>query len=166
MTTAGSTTRKDDRTGVLKMIVETSRFGQIEVDDRLAIRFPAGILGFPKLTEYVLIQPEEESYFYWLHATEDPSLAFIVTDPSYFVPTYRVPLRSEQMQDLALNSLDEAQVFVIVNKRDDVLTGNLQGPLVINVATRTGTQLVLSDRRYSTRVPLIELRRPVEALTA
>ena len=148
------------------MIVETSRFGPVEIDDRLAITFPNGILGFPSCKDYVLIQPSEESYFYWLHATEDPELAFIVTDPSYFVPTYRVPLRSEQMQDLALNSLDEAQVFVIVNKRGEALTGNLQGPLVVNAATRTGTQLVLSDRRYTTRVPLVELRRPVEALTA
>jgi len=148
------------------MIVETSRFGQIEVDDRMAIRFPKGILGFPKFTQYVLIQPLQDSYFYWLHATEDPSLAFIVTDPSHFVPTYRVSLGVEQMQALALTSLEKVQVLVIVNKRDHVLTGNLQGPLAINVATGSGTQLVLSDRRYTTRVPLIELRRPVEALTA
>lgn len=166
MTTTGSLTRKDDRTGAFVMIVDTSRFGQIKVDDRMAIKFPKGILGFPKLTQYVLIQPSKDSYFYWLHATEDPSLAFIVTDPGHFVPTYRVSLGIEQMQGLALASLEKAQVLVIVNKRDHVLTGNLQGPLVINVATGSGTQLVLSDRRYTTRVPLIELRRPVEALTA
>ena len=57
------------------MIMETSRFGKIEVDEHLAIRFPSGIFGFPRFTDYVLIQPSEESYFYWLHATEDPSLA-------------------------------------------------------------------------------------------
>jgi len=148
------------------MIVETSRFGPVEVEDRLAITFPSGILGFPKCRDYVLIQAAEESCFYWLQSIEDPTLAFIVTDPSEFVPTYRVPLRPEQMQDLALGSLEEAQVFVIVNKRDEALTGNLQGPLVINVKTRTGIQLVLSDRRYTTRVPLVEVPRPVAALTA
>jgi flagellar assembly factor FliW len=47
---------------------------------------------------------------------------------------------------------------VIVNKIEDTLTGNLQGPLVINSSTLTGKQLVLSDRRYSTRHPLMKLR--------
>jgi len=148
------------------MIVETSRFGPVEVEDGLAITFSSGILGFPGYRDYVLIQPSEGSYFYWLQAIEDPTLAFVVADPSDFIPTYRVSLRPEQMQDLELNSLEEAQVFVIVNKREETLTGNLQGPLVINVTTRTGTQLVLSDRRYTTCVPLVEMRRPVEAMVA
>ncbi len=68
------------------------------------------------------------------------------------------------MRELGLESLDDAQVFVIVNKRDSVLTGNLQGPLVIHVNNRTGEQLVLSDRRFTTRVPLMELGSTVEAM--
>jgi flagellar assembly factor FliW len=40
---------------------------------------------------------------------------------------------------------------------DDLLTGTLQGPLVINVQTRAAKQLVLSDKRYSTRHPLMRL---------
>ena len=86
-----------------------------------------------------------------------PDLAFVVTDPTLFVPTYRVPVHTEQLENLGMQSLDEAQVFVIVNKRGDLLTGNLQGPLVINIARRSGDQLVLSDRRFTTRVPLVEL---------
>ncbi len=38
-----------------------------------------------------------------------------------------------------------------------MLTGNLQGPLVINVATRVGKQLVLADKRYTTRHPMMRL---------
>jgi flagellar assembly factor FliW len=50
-------------------------------------------------------------------------------------------------------------VFIIVNKVDDLLTGNMQGPLVINIETRVARQLVLSDRRFSTRQPLMSLPR-------
>ena len=77
-----------------------------------------------------------------------------------------MPLKPEQMQELGLGSLDEAQVFVIVNKRDDTLTGNLQGPLVINVTNCVGAQLVSCDRRFTTRVPLVELNKEVEAVSA
>ena len=90
----------------------------------------------------------------------------MVTDPSLFVPTYKVPIKQDQMRELGIASLSSAQVFVIVNKVDRMLTGNLQGPLVINVATKVGEQLVLSDRRFTTRVPLVELGSPVEAMSA
>jgi len=148
------------------MQVDTSRFGQVEVDDERGIRFPSGILGFPRHKHYVLLHTAQESYFYWLQATDRADLAFVVTDPSLFVSSYRVPLKAEQMNELGIGSLDDAQVFVIVNKHDHTLTGNLQGPLIINVNNRIGQQLVLSDRRFTTRIGLVELTAPVEAVSA
>ena len=148
------------------MMIKTSRFGEVDVDQTRIITFPKGLLGFPKYKQYVLIEAGDESYFWWLQSIEMADLAFVVTDPSLFVPTYKVPLKPEQMQEMGLESLEDAQVFVIVNKRDQVLTGNLQGPLVIHCGKRVGQQLVLSDRRFTTRVPLIELGTAVHAASA
>ncbi|QDU72360.1 flagellar assembly protein FliW [Mucisphaera calidilacus] len=148
------------------MIIQTSRFGEIEVDDTRVIRFPKGLLGFPRYREYVLIESGDEATFWWLQSVDMPELAFVVTDPSLFVPTYQVPLRRDQLADLGINEPEDAQVFVIVNKQDNLLTGNLQGPLIIHVAKRMGEQMVLSDRRFTTRVPLVELPTPVEAMSA
>lgn len=145
------------------MWIETSRFGRLEVDETRVISFPKGLLGFPRYQNYVLIEAGQDSYFWWLQSIDVPDLAFVVTDPSAFVPTYKVPIRTEHMDELGMESLDEAQVFVIVNKRDNLLTGNLQGPLVVNVTKRVGEQLVLSDRRFTTRVPLIEVGSRVTA---
>ena len=149
------------------MKIQTTRFGEVDVDDSRVIRFPKGLLGFSKYQRYVLIEsgdsarPNDDSFFWWLQSVDLPELAFVVTDPTLFVSTYKVPIHTEQMQALGLQSIDDAQVFVIVNKRDKVLTGNLQGPLVINVGSRSGEQLVLSDRRFTTRVPLMEVRSQV-----
>ena len=148
------------------MQIETSRFGELEVDERRVITFPKGILGFPRHTRYVLLEAGDDSYFWWLQSTEEPALAFVVTDPSLFVPTYQVPLREQQMEELNIASPEQAQVFVIVNKRGNLLTGNLQGPLLVGVAERLGEQLVLSDRRYTTRVPLVEMGSRVSAASA
>jgi len=145
------------------MLVNTSRFGPVEVDETRVLDFPKGLLGFPTYHAYVLLQPAEDSYFYWMQSLDAADLAFVVTDPSLFVSSYRVPLRPEQLLEMGIASLDDAQVFVIVNKRGSLLTGNLQGPLVIHVSQRRGEQLVLSDRRFTTRVPLIELQSPVAA---
>ncbi|MEX0745012.1 MAG: flagellar assembly protein FliW [Phycisphaeraceae bacterium] len=148
------------------MRIETSRFGTVEVDDARTIRFPKGLLGFPNHTDYVLLEAGDDSYFWWLQSTQTPDLAFVVTDPGVFVPTYKVPLREEQIEDLGAATLDEVQVFVIVNKRENMLTGNLQGPLIVGVRERVGEQLVLSDRRFTTRVPLMEMANKVRAASA
>ena len=143
------------------MIVNSSRFGQVEVEDQRVITFPKGLLGFSQFKQYILMETAADSYFFWLQSVESPELAFVVTDPSLFVSSYKVPIKAEQMEEMGMASLEDAQVMVIVNKRGTLLTGNLQGPLVINVKSRTGEQLVLSDRRFTTRVPLVELNQPV-----
>jgi flagellar assembly factor FliW len=145
------------------MIVNTSRFGSVEVDDKRVITFPKGLLGFPRFQRFVLIQPNEEGYFFWLQSVDAAELAFVVTDPSLFLNDYTVPLKPDQMQELGIASLAEAQVLVIVNKRGTELTGNLQGPLVIHTERCTGEQLVMSDRRFHTRVPLVDLGAPAAA---
>ncbi len=148
------------------MLIQTSRFGEVEVDDQRVITFPKGLLGFSGHRRFVLIETGQDASFWWLQSTETPDLAFVVTDPRFFVSSYRVPLRTDQMQELGIRSIDDAQVFVIVNKVGHVLTGNLQGPLVIHAESLTGEQLVLSDKRFTTRVPLIELGAEVEAMSA
>jgi len=60
------------------MIVQTSRFGPVEVDQERVIQFSRGILGFPKYKAYVLIQPEADATFYWLQSVDAADLAFVV----------------------------------------------------------------------------------------
>ncbi len=151
------------------MYVQTSRVGKIKIDDSKTLVFPKGLLGFPKHKRFVLLETGEDSYFWWLQSVVTPELAFVITDPSYFVAGYRVPIKADQMEVLGLGSLDDVQVFVIVNKHDEMLTGNLQGPLVVQVHNRQGEQLVLSDKRFTTRVPLVEIAAPApvaEAMSA
>jgi len=145
------------------MVVRTSRFGEIEITEDRVISFPKGLLGFPEKTRFCLLEPSEDACFFWLQSVDDPELAFVVTDPTYFVQGYSVPIRAEQMESLGLARLEDAQVMVIVNKIDDTLTGNLQGPLVINTSARGGEQLVLAEKKWTTRHPLVTLGEHAQA---
>lgn len=142
------------------MLIETSRFGQLEVDPDRLITFPSGLLGFGLQKEYALIQTGEGSGFYWLQSVAKPDLAFVVCDPRLFVADYQVPIKLDDLESIELGNADNGQVFVIVNKIGDLLTGNLQGPLVVNTENRRGKQLVLSDKRFSTRHPLMRVAKP------
>lgn len=148
------------------MDVRTTRFGDITIREDRVVTFPKGLLGFGEHRRFCLLEPGEDACFFWLQSLEDPSLAFVVTDPALFVPEYSVPIRPEQMAELGLERLDDAQVFVIVNKVGDTLTGNLQGPLIINSLTRTGEQLVLAEKKWTTRHALAQAAPAVRAMSA
>jgi flagellar assembly factor FliW len=137
----------------------------VEVDDGRVITFGRGILGFPQHKNFVLIQPEPDATFYWLQSTECADLAFVVTDPLLFVPDYQVPLREETRAELGIKDLSEANVLVIVNKVQDTLTANLQGPLVVHAETRAAAQVVISEKKYQTRHPILQLQKTPAART-
>ncbi len=143
------------------MNVQTTRFGVVDVDESRIITFPAGLLGFPSFKHYALLQPDDDGVFFWLQAVDAPPLAFVVTDPSLWVEDYVAAIRPEQMKQLSLDTLANAQVFAIVNKYDRSLTANLQGPLVINSLNRRAMQLVLADKRWATRHEIVQVGESV-----
>lgn len=146
------------------MDVRTTRFGVVDIAEDRVINFPKGLLGFSEFRRFCLLEPGEDSCFFWLQSVDDPALAFVVTDPALFVPEFSVPIRQDQMGDLGLARLEDAQVFVIVNKVDQQLTGNLQGPLVVNTLTRVGEQMVLAEKRWTTRHPLVKVAAAARAI--
>jgi flagellar assembly factor FliW len=148
------------------MEVRTTRFGVIQIAEDRVITFPKGLLGFPQHSRFCLLEPGDDACFFWLQSLDDAALAFVVTDPILFIKDYSVPVRPEQMGELGLTRLEDAQVFVIVNKIEQQLTGNLQGPLVINTLTRQGEQMVLAEKRWTTRHPLMTVGTPAKAVSA
>ena len=143
------------------MEIETTRFGLISVDDERVMSLQHGLLGFPNHTRFALIQTGQENYFFWLQSVDDPNLAFVVTDPSIFFKDYQVPIKEETQAELALEDVAFAQAFVICNKVDDWLTGNLLGPIVVNARNRVAQQVVLTDKKWTTRQALMRLQAQV-----
>ena len=138
--------------------IQTSRFGRITVDADRIMSFPRGLLGFPNYKQFALIQTGEESCFFWLQSVEEPALAFVVTDPAPFFKDYQVPFKEEAQSELQLDDASTGQVFVICNKVGEMLTCNLLGPIVVNVANRRAQQVVLTEKRWTTRQPLMQIR--------
>ena len=84
-------------------------------------------------------------------------LAFVVTDPHVFFKDYNVPVREEMAQELKLTDPAHLQVFVICNKVGEWLTGNLLGPIVVNAENCLAQQIVLTEKKWTTRQPLIRM---------
>ena len=140
------------------MEILSSRFGRLSVDDDRIITFPGGLLGFPEHRQFALIQTSEENYFFWLQSVEDQALAFVVTDPSIFFKDYEAPLREETRTELSVTDAGSVQCFAICNKVGEWLTGNLLGPILVNTENRLAQQVVLTEKKWTTRQPLLKLQ--------
>jgi flagellar assembly factor FliW len=140
------------------MEIQSTRFGTMTVAADRIISLPRGLLGFPGLCRYALIQTNDDNYFFWLQSVDDPTLAFVVTDPGIFFKGYEVPLKDENRTELELDDQAFGQVFVICNKVNGWLTANLLGPIVVNASNRVAQQVVLTEKKWSTRQPLLQLR--------
>jgi flagellar assembly factor FliW len=155
--------------GELHMVIETSRFGQIEVGKDAIITMAEGMLGFSEVKEYVLVQHRDGSPFLWFQAVGQSNLAFLVMDPFTFFPDYEVMLSQEDLGALECSELRELAVFVVVVIPDnpEEMTANLRGPIVINADTKSARQVVLTDDRYSPRHSIMrEVRKLCEARAA
>jgi flagellar assembly factor FliW len=148
------------------MLIDTTRFGTVEIDETRVIRFVDGPLGFPNHKRFALIQTSPDPVFFWLQSVDDAALAFVVCDPLAFVPDYTAPVREDDLRSLGMKDVSDCQVLVIVNRVGQELTGNLLGPLVIGASSLLARQLVLSDRRYTTRHKFMTVSREQSAAVA
>ncbi len=140
----------------------TSRFGTIEAPEEHLLTFPAGIIGFPHLTRYVTLDHDRDMPFKWLQCVEDGELAFIVMEASMVKPGYRVAISRADVSELGEAETGDYILLVIltVPSADPArITANLRGPIIVNLRTRMGKQLVLRED-HPTRHPLFSGSTP------
>ena len=140
---------------------ESRRVGLVEVPEADVLTFEP-LPGFPGKTRYILMEHAPDSALAWLVSLEDPDLAFVVTSPWTFFPQYDPPVEREHLAMLGIERRDDVELLCIVTLSNKEIFLNLAAPLLVNGATRKGTQVVSDDPRYTTRAPLPELR-PVES---
>ncbi len=144
------------------MLIETSRFGRIDVGKESIITMADGMLGFSEVRDYVLVQHRDGSPFLWYQSIAEPNLAFLVLDPFTFFPDYEVMISQEDLTALSFTEPRDLAVFVVVVIPDnpEEMTANLRGPIVVNAEKKIARQVVLTDDRYSPHHPIMrEVRK-------
>lgn len=152
------------------MLINTTRFGQIEAADDETIVFPDGIPGFSGRREMLAItggdllgaEPNDgHPGLFWLQDVNDPDLAFLTTVPWPTYPDYDVDpdLDPEVFSE---TQPDDVCVLAIVtvrrNGEEVVLTANLLAPIVIDQRRRVGKQVIIENGDWPVRAPLAQSR--------
>lgn len=139
------------------MKVQSSRFGELDVQEGDIVQFMEGLLGFPDFKRYTILTDASYDPFMWMQSLDEPELAFVLVDPLLVDPDYRVEANPGDIRDLGINSAADARVLVIVSipENPEEMTANLKGPIVVNPATRMARQFVVMSERYDTKHPIL-----------
>lgn len=137
------------------MIIQTSRFGEVEISEDLLVTIPEGLLGFESEHEYCIIVHAPNSPFRWLQSITRPDLAFVTVDPFNFFTDYDFDICDSDVKYLELSGAEDVVVMTIVTIAGQQVSTNLVGPIVINRKNRMAKQIVLPDPRYGTRHSLL-----------
>ena len=138
------------------MLVQSTRFGELEVAEEQIMDFPEGLLGFPDEKKFALMEYKPESPFYILQSMADPDLTFLMINPFAFFNDYDFHMDDALMAEIGLTADNPPTVFNIVTVRDKLesMTVNLAGPVLVNIRDRKAAQWVIEKTQFPTRYPL------------
>ena len=132
----------------------TSRFGEIEVDEKKIVHFNKGIPAFEDETEFVILPYEEESPYYFMQSLKSPDLAFLLTNPFLFFPDYTFEIDDVTLSELEIKNQDAVFYYAMItipNGSIRYMTANLLAPVVLNSENMRAKQVVLENSNYTTK---------------
>ncbi len=142
------------------MKVDTTRFGEIEVDETRILNFVQPIFGYEEFSKYTIVEHNGNDVFQWLQCVECPELAFPISMPGYFnIQNYIFEIDDETAEKLGIKSAEDVLIYNIVTipvNNPKAATMNLLGPVVINKNNNNAIQYVVLNSNFSSHYPLFE----------
>jgi flagellar assembly factor FliW len=138
----------------------TTRFGEVEYNPDNTLFFPDGLVGLNHLHNFIVMPSQKQGPLFWIQSTDDPMMAFILTDPTNFFLDYKVLPDTPEMQLLGITTTDDslALSIVTVSEARDI-TLNLAAPILFSPKTNRAIQVILQDSPYSTQTRLPEIAK-------
>jgi flagellar assembly factor FliW len=142
--------------------INLPRFGVCTYGDSEVIRFPWGLPGFAAMRRFLVISVDGEQGYVWLQSLDDRSVAIPLCDPWSLFDDYEAPLPLYAKQSLEIETADSFCLMCVLVARESEAetTINLLAPIVINLETRIGRQVMLENQRYSVRTPVTRQADP------
>lgn len=132
-----------------------TRFGQVEYDPDQLLHFPAGLVGFPDLRNFIVMPNKKKGPLFWIQSVDDPDIAFVLTDPRNFFLDYGVMPDTSERHMLQIAEEDECFPLAVVTvPKDDPITLNLRAPILFAPNTNRAIQIILDNPELLTKTPL------------
>ncbi len=130
------------------MSIQTTQFGEIEVSEDTFLTFPTGLVGFPAVQEFVVLDVADDCQYQWFQAVNEPDLAFVIIDVHILDPDFKVEVSDDGVTELEITQADPLLILAVVTipaGHPEQATANLRAPLIVNLRTRKGKQVILHE---------------------
>jgi flagellar assembly factor FliW len=138
--------------------VVTSRFGTIEVPAERIFFFPRGLIGFEHLKQYALLDSVKGPSIQWLQALDDPETAFLVSEPTAYLPGFELRMWDSDASQALSEGVDLEKLTTLailhVDRAKGLLHIHVQAPLLLDPASRKGVQVVTDAEDSTVTIPL------------
>lgn len=141
------------------MLIKTRHFGEVMVQEDKLIHFPQGIIAFEEMKRYFIMESQEEGLpFSWLQSVDEGNLAFVLINPFIFRKDYEFEIPEGVIKELEIEKEEDVAVFSIVVVPEDIkkISANLLAPVIINTKNLKGKQIILNDKKYTTKHYILE----------
>ena len=150
------------------MNVKTRLFGEIDVADDKIVDMLGGLIGFETLKKFTLINEESEDDgkgVMWLQSLEDGDLALPTMDPTIVKSSYAPTISEDLLKGLGDFDKDEYLILVTltVPKKVEDMSVNLKAPIVIDIATMRGIQVIVDDEDCPIKYPIYDILKKKES---
>lgn len=139
------------------MIVNTTRFGDIDVNEKQVFNFEHGLPGFSDEKKFAFLPhddgSEDKPNFAYLQSLKTPELTFLLADPFAFFPDYEFAVddATEKFLGTSMDNLPMVWSIGMILDKIENMTINLVAPVLFNVENQKAVQLILDGTKYKTR---------------
>lgn len=140
------------------MHLNSSRFGEIDINDASIITFPGGIPGLEEYERYAIIRCDQTEPIQWLQSVDDMDLSLPVINPFIINPNYEVEVDDSELEFIQSDKEEDLIVLNIMVLPDQLsdMTVNLLAPILINVKDMIGAQVMMDHKAFSIAYPAFE----------
>ena len=141
------------------MKIQTSHFGEVEIDDSKILLFEKGLPGIQEDKRFALLSIEDSKPINWLQSLDHREIAFPVIDPFIINPEYSFEISNDDVNTLGIKKIKDVYILciLVIPRNLKIMTVNLAAPIIVNVRNSKGCQIILDDRKYSVRTPITEI---------
>lgn len=145
------------------MKIQSSRFGELEVEQDTLVELSAGMVGFPSDTSFAWIPHPNSADIAWIQSVAHENVAFPLVNAANLALGYPdVPI--EKIAEQGGLSFSNPQLLALMAVLSPSPSGppmvNLMAPVIINAETRRGAQVVLTNSRFTTAELPPPVKRP------
>ncbi len=136
--------------------IPTKFFGELDCDPDSIYSFPSGLPGFEEQHSFFFLTTPAVKPLLFLQSLTTRNLCFILLPILVVNPDFKLELTPEELSELGLEH-DSRPVIgedilcaaIVCSGNGEAPTANLMAPVVVNLRTKTGMQLIHGESGYS-----------------